>query len=168
MTEQEQSQDGLILTGLDGANPLAYLAALGTLRGLTFAWPERWVRLSWVGRDVWRPRLYVDNSTVDEKEVLDGLEHFMEMRPGHKALEIDDNLKVRADEFRLHALTAVEIASPLPEKRARADFIAAFGCDAIADKSGFIQDTSVAYSQWSWSSAFPQDHAAACREYDAG
>ena len=41
MTEQEQVNDGLLLVGLDGANPLAFLAALGTLRGLTIAWPER-------------------------------------------------------------------------------------------------------------------------------
>ena len=41
MTEQEQLNDGLVLTGLDGSNPLAFLAALGTLRGLTLAWPER-------------------------------------------------------------------------------------------------------------------------------
>jgi hypothetical protein len=35
MTEQEPSHNGLVLTGLDGTNPLAFLAALGTLCGLT-------------------------------------------------------------------------------------------------------------------------------------
>jgi len=43
MTKGDRPQKSLILTGLDGANPLAYLAALGTLRGLTLAWPERLV-----------------------------------------------------------------------------------------------------------------------------
>ena len=47
MTSQEQSSNGLLLSGLDGGNPLAFLAALGTLRGLTIAWPGRRVRLSW-------------------------------------------------------------------------------------------------------------------------
>ena len=50
MIGQKQSAGGLLLTGLDGANPLAFLAALGTLRGLTLAWPERRVRLSWTLR----------------------------------------------------------------------------------------------------------------------
>ena len=50
MTEQEQINAGLVLNGLDGANPLAFLAALGTLRGLTLAWPERRIRLSWTPR----------------------------------------------------------------------------------------------------------------------
>ncbi len=143
MMEHDQSRDGLILTGLDGANPLAFLAALGALRGLTLAWPERWVRLSWVARDVWRPRLHVDGGSLTEEEALDGLQHFIEMRPGHEALEIGDNLKVQAEKSRGHALAAVDAASASPETWAEADFLASFGCDAVTDKSDFIQDTAL-------------------------
>ncbi len=145
MTNQEQSDDGLLLPGLDGANPLAFLAALGTLRGLTLAWPERQVRLSWTLRDTWRPRLQVDGCSPSEDETLDGLEHFMEMRPGHGVLEIGDDLTIPTNEFREHAWNAVKSASPAPEERAWADFIAAFGCDAVADsnRKGHIQDTAL-------------------------
>ncbi len=58
MTAEQHSNDGLLLVGLDGSNPLAFLAALGTLRTLTQAWPERHVSMSWeMSEGAWRPRL---------------------------------------------------------------------------------------------------------------
>ena len=147
MTSQEQTSDGLLLSGLDGGNPLAFLAALGTLRGLTIAWPGRRVRLSWELRDNWRPCLHVSDDALDEEKILDGLERFMAMRPGHEALEIADNLTVHVDKFRVCAQDASEAASPPPSGRAGADFIAAFGCDAVARREaqykGQVQDTAL-------------------------
>ena len=144
MTGQEQLDGSLFMAGLDGANPLAFLAALGTLRGLTLAWPERRVRLSWTLRDTWRPRLHTGGSTPSEEETLDGLERFMKLQPGHDALEIGDNLPLPAEVFRGHALSAAEAASAAPEARAEADFIAAFGCDAVQSPGwkGQIQETA--------------------------
>ncbi len=145
MTGQEQFNGGLLMAGLDGANPLAFLAALGTLRGLTLAWPERQVRLSWTLRDTWRPRLDTGGGPPSEEETLDGLERFMELRPGHDALEIGDNLPLPAEAFRGHALSAAEAAAAAPDSRAEADFIAAFGCDAVqsAGRKGQIQETAL-------------------------
>lgn len=143
MTGQEQSSDGLLLSGLDGSNPLAFLAALGTLRGLTIALPGRRFRLSWKLRDTWRPCLYVGDGVLDEKEVLDGLESFIEMRPGHEALEIADNLPIPLGDFRRHACSAAKIAFTCPDKRAEGDFIAAFGSDVFADRQGRVQDTAL-------------------------
>ena len=140
-----QGHNGLLLSGLDGANPLAFLAALGTLRGLTLAWPEHRVCLSWTLRDTWRPCLQVDGDTPTDDETLDGLERFTEMRPGHEALRIGDNLTVPTDNFRTHARNAALTATPSPEGRSTADFMAAFGCDAVesADRKGQIQDTAL-------------------------
>ena len=145
MTGQEQSSNGLLLSGLDGANPLAFLAALGTLRGLTIAWPQRRVCLSWTLRDTWRPVLHVNGNAPGEDEALDGLDCFIQAQPGHDALEIGDNLTVPADSFRAYAREAALAASPSPEGRAAADFIAAFGCDSVesADRKGQIQDTAL-------------------------
>lgn len=148
MTEQKQENKGLVLAGLDGANPLAFLAALGTLRGLTLAWPERRVCLSWTLLDFWRPTLHVDEGAPGEDEALDGLERFMEMRPGHEALGIADDLTIPADRFRTHATHALDAAlaaSPSLGGRSTADFIAAFGCDAVesTDRKGQIQDTAL-------------------------
>lgn len=55
---------GLLLFGLDGSNPLAFLAALGTLRTLTLALPAEKVRLSWEQSDgAWRPRVFCSIDT---------------------------------------------------------------------------------------------------------
>ena len=66
----EQHNEGLLLSGIDGANPLAFLAALGTLRGLTIAWPERDVKLWWDPRDAWRPRLSIDAAPPTREDAL--------------------------------------------------------------------------------------------------
>ncbi len=56
----ERHPNELVLTGLDGTNPLAFLAALGTLHTLTTAWPDRDVRMGWtVTLGAWRPFLRI-------------------------------------------------------------------------------------------------------------
>jgi len=73
-------QAELVLRGLDGANPLAFLAALGTLRVLTGAWPGRHVRLSWRQHaGAWRPVIHADGP-VDEAYIIDAIEKAMPTR----------------------------------------------------------------------------------------
>lgn len=51
--------EGILLHGLDGSNPLAFLAALGTLRTLTLALPDEKAKMSWEQSDgAWRPRVF--------------------------------------------------------------------------------------------------------------
>ncbi len=137
--------NGLILPGLDGANPLAFLAALGALRGLTIAWPERRVCLSWVLQDTWRPCLQTDGNAPTKNETLDGLESFIAVRPGHEALRIGDNLTIASGDFRAHAAGAADKAYASNAGRSAADFVAAFGCDSVEspDRKGQIQDTAL-------------------------
>ena len=60
MTSSPQQPEGLVLCGLDGSNPLAFLAALGTLRTLSLAWPDRRVKMAWSQHDVaWRPEIHM-------------------------------------------------------------------------------------------------------------
>ena len=141
----EQHNEGLLLSGIDGANPLAFLAALGTLRGLTMAWPERDVKLWWEPRDAWRPRLSIDGAPPSREDALAGLAHFAELRPGHTALDIGDNLTVAPNDFRNAATDAVGIAALSHTARAAADFIAGFGCEAVTERnrSDRIQDTAL-------------------------
>ncbi len=50
---------GILLKGLDGSNPLAFLAAIGTLRTLTLALPDEKVKMSWEQHEgAWRPRVW--------------------------------------------------------------------------------------------------------------
>lgn len=74
MTVQTSDADSLLLRGLDGSNPLAFLAALGTLRVLTTGWPEREVRMGWKEcGSAWRPYLLISPPATREEvvEILD-------------------------------------------------------------------------------------------------
>lgn len=138
-----QPEPGLLLEGLDGANPLAFLAALGALRGLSIVWPESRVQLSWEPRDTWRPRLHVDCEAPNPEDVLTGLGSFADLRPGHEALHIGNNLTLPPDRFRHAASGAAGASSVFPAGRAASDFIAGFGCEAITDRNGVVQDTAL-------------------------
>ncbi len=147
MTNRERIREGLVLGGLDGANPLAFLAALGTLRGLTIACSESRVCLYWSQEDAWRPTVQVNGGSPTQEEVLDALDRFIDMRPGHDALSIGNNPSVPASEFHDRACAVAEAASPSFEDRAATDFMAAFGCEAVIHTrgtyKGLIQDTAL-------------------------
>jgi CRISPR-associated endonuclease/helicase Cas3 len=90
------------LTGLDGSNPLAFLAAVGTLRLADQAFDGR-ARLGWrrVGR--WVPVLYVP---IDNDELVGRLYPFVHRQPNADAAK---NVKAREREYRT-ALKAVDAA----------------------------------------------------------
>lgn len=44
---KQSLEHGLLLAGLDGGNLLGFMAALGTLRILSIAWPDRQVQMVW-------------------------------------------------------------------------------------------------------------------------
>lgn len=68
MTERRHHE--LVLTGLDGTNPLAFLAALGTLHTLTSTWPDRDVRMGWtIAAGTWRPVLQIIPAAEQEEIV---------------------------------------------------------------------------------------------------
>jgi CRISPR-associated endonuclease/helicase Cas3 len=61
--------NAVTLDALDGANPLAFLAALGTLRALAQAWPQEQPSLSWhVHEAAWRPIIRAGCLPSDWKE----------------------------------------------------------------------------------------------------
>lgn len=78
MTPESTGHNGLLLRGLDGANPLAFLAALGTLRTLSLAWPDKKVRMNWVlAEGAWRPVLLCEPNTLPEEQVLTDLASYI-------------------------------------------------------------------------------------------
>jgi hypothetical protein len=60
----------IVLTGLDGSNPLAFLAAVGTLRLADQSFPGR-CRLHWVSRGKWAPVLTLPDGVTEEGLVGD-------------------------------------------------------------------------------------------------
>ncbi|HWE03080.1 MAG TPA: hypothetical protein VG326_11785 [Tepidisphaeraceae bacterium] len=68
---KEQKSDGVLMAGLDGSNPLAFIAALGTLRILSKKAPEKRPRLAWeVTQGAWRPRISGFSQAADLLSVL--------------------------------------------------------------------------------------------------
>ena len=113
------------LAGLDGSNPLAFLAALGTLRTLALAFPESRVRMSWRPSAAWRPVLSTDRDWSAD-DIVGTLCSRLSGSENHPAFSLADNLEVEPSVFRDFSLRA----TALPD-RCWADFAASFGCDAI-------------------------------------
>lgn len=137
--------DGILLQGLDGSNPLAFLAALGTLRTLTLALPDEKVRMSWEQHEgAWRPRVFC-SLDQDVEALIERIQMSLLNNCGRKAFEIGDNLNLPAIEFRerLCQCVAVLCSSFRIEERSDADFLAAFGSEVIVDHNGLMTDTAL-------------------------
>jgi hypothetical protein len=129
------------LIGLDGANLLAYLAALGTLRVLTSAEPNRAVRMSWVERGFWRPVVHHVSARTPE-EVLAILEKRVCGEESiNAAWRIGKDLTLRCSDFGGHLRGAAMTAGIA--QRETSDFLSAFGSDVYGagSKKELMSDT---------------------------
>lgn len=133
----------LLLSGLDGGNSLAFLAAVGTLRSLGAALPAHDWRLSWEPQAAgWRPRVYAAEAPGRD-EVVAALAEHLPKTSDHPALLLGDDLKATPEEFGSYARQAADAASPAD--RSWADFAAAFACEATVDARGAqpqVRDTA--------------------------
>ena len=133
---------GLLLYGLDGSNPLAFLAAAGTLRTADLAMPDAHWRMNWLTHSgAWVPAMHSDN-TVSVKGLVDVLFHALRRKPTPE-FEFARNLSVSSEVFRKVAEEAQCHASRQDHRYA--DFATAFGCETIVnshDKKS-IQDTAL-------------------------
>ncbi len=137
------SARGLLLNGLDGSNPLGFLAAIGTLRIATEANSSADWRVSWKVRGGhWSPVLLGDTGITAEGLIELLMPALTEMKGDH-AFGFADDLTINCEEFRKVAQSASN-AADLTDRH-YADFIAAFGCDSlpISAKDSRIQDTAL-------------------------
>jgi hypothetical protein len=135
----------LLLTGIDGGNPLAFLAALGTLRTVTLALPAGEVKMAWTDRaGAWRPFLTTARP-LSQDDVVAILDERLGRMAGHPALAFADDLNVKKSEFQTFAKAALAAAMEAGDADVRiaADFAAAFACDALSTEEGAVQDTAL-------------------------
>lgn len=127
--------NSLLLIGLDGANPLAFLAALGTLRTLTLALPDETVRMGWQQADgAWRPRVW---SGQEAKYLVDVLTNRVcGQSSTHPVLQWHAWLSKQADQVTAH-FHAIDLAI---SNRIACDYTSAIGSDAAPPDDDGISD----------------------------
>lgn len=131
----------ITLTGLRGDNPLAYLAALGTLRVLALANPGNPPRMSWRTKSgAWRPVLHC-NRDSNADALAAAVDGALREHCGPEPLQFADNTCIDPAVFRCFAKCAADTATS--RDRRLADFAAAFGCEALKDNQGRVQDTAL-------------------------
>jgi len=135
-----------VLTGLDGSNPLAFMAALGTLRIIGQS-PGAPIRLSWREEGRWRPVLHLPPGAADPADAV-----MMDLRTWKNAPELSlqyekegksgkkvRDLKPRPGVFKKFLQKAVKEAAG---QRRFADFAAAYGTDMARDGKGNTKPTA--------------------------
>jgi hypothetical protein len=148
-SDAEPPREGLELSGLSGDNPLAFLAALGTLRVLSDRWPGRDVRMSWRLAGTWRPILHA-NGPVDRPEVVGTLDECLRGRDRDPQFTLTEGEDQEPRELTLTASEFAEVAAEAGRRATRddrvwADFCAAYGTDAFEDGES-IRDSALRFT----------------------
>ena len=123
----------LLLTGLDGSNPLGFLAAVGTLRTIAQAEPATDPRMEWTVQDgTWTPALSRTRA-VSAKALSELLAPALS-RCSTPEFDFAEDLNVSPDTFRTMADRAQREAAV--RTRHHADFAASFGCEVSLTSHG--------------------------------
>jgi hypothetical protein len=129
------------LTGLDGGNLLAYLAALGTLRVLTLAEPDGCVRMRWEDRGYWSPVMIGAGANTQDELLALLAERVCGEQSVDEAWTIGADLTLTCAEFGMRMREALGKAGY--GQRTTVDFMAAFGSDVYGagPKKELMSDT---------------------------
>jgi hypothetical protein len=133
----------MLLRGLEGANPLGFLAAVGTLRQCSLLWKTAQVRMRWIREGGWRPLLA--GIPVDtEAELCRSLAEGTTWAPLTDFAELGNNLTVSQEVFERVARKIAGDA--MPGERTSLDFVSAFGNEVFEDKDkGRIEYTDLSF-----------------------
>jgi len=135
----------LLLSGLDGANPLGFLAALGTLRTVNRAASEYKPELFWCVEDgAWRPILQTA-AELSPDILIAKLHDALKQMKDHDTWALGDNLNVAPAVFRSYAQKAA--CNAHPDGSIHAEFAAAFASEAVIEtmpgKDAVVSDTAL-------------------------
>jgi hypothetical protein len=129
-------QNGLTLDGLDGTNPLGFMAALGAFRLLSATHPT--LKVAWqVSDGTWHPSLLGIQIPITEfgTELFDALSKL-----DKSVWSLDKKLPFSASHLRDEAYSAVVATSC--QNRERADAVASLGVECHCDDEGNFEDTA--------------------------
>lgn len=131
----------IVLTGLDGSNPLAFLAALGTLAILDRVDNVDKPRMDWVRNGgAWRPRLYsnIGNEQFGSR-LLAALSDVYTVTK--KIWQTNKKLPFSVTDF--HNLSSKLAMDAEAHNRLAVDLVAAFGVDLFSNNKGEFLDTAL-------------------------
>ncbi len=135
------SSTELTLPALQGSSLLGFLAALGAFRTLAVSPEESDVRMCWVSRGgSYCPVLRLSSPAAPEV-IVEKLYAALRVLAGHYVITVDKDLKIPRGVFRRLAAKAVEDFLTHTDPTA-ASMVAAFGCDAVGNEDGTIEDTA--------------------------
>lgn len=130
----------LDLKGVDGANPLGFLAAMGALRVATLTDPE--ARMGWrTGGAAPRPWL---QATLEAQAFAEAV-CAEARRVANNVAAYGDVVKTTPARYRNAALAAVP-EHARPGAPSDADYFAAFACDAVVEQDGMVTPTLLSFS----------------------
>jgi len=137
--QPEAAQGGLLLSGLDGSNPLAFLAALGVFRVLTLK-ASSTASLVWEpSGTIWVPR--VTSPTLGVDEVLDLLRGFLVREVTEHPVSLLSLVKAD-DHAQRRQVFSDCLASASIRGRGEVDWVAAIASDmASPDANSQLQTT---------------------------
>jgi CRISPR-associated endonuclease/helicase Cas3 len=130
---QQSLDEGLLLPGLDGTNPLGFLAALGVQSCLSRTKGSTSVRMGWTPCfATWIPRITFEGiGHVSQETLLEELENSLVSDRSTHPANLYEELQTVADSRRQFFEQVLGAASV--QHRARVDFLAAIASDATPD-----------------------------------
>jgi hypothetical protein len=139
----------LLLTGLDGANPLGFLAALGVLNVLSDAAPAgARPTLAWTYRGAWRPTVASGDGALSFEALAERVVAELATWTKEPALDLEydgvRDLKPPPAVYR--AFLQRLVAEAEPARRRSVDLAAAFATDVAVDNSGSTKPTALHFT----------------------
>ncbi len=132
-----------VFRGIEGSNPLGFLAAVGASRLFDLMWPDCALRLRWIREGGWRPEVS-GLPMQDEVELCRALHEQAPWAPLEVFGELGNNLTVPRALFE-SVVRRVGLDSTAEDRRAP-DFAAAFGSDVLDNKDkGRIEYTDLCF-----------------------
>ena len=135
------SSTELTLSALQGSNLLGFLASLGAFRTLAMLPEVSDVRMCWVPRGGSYCPVFRLPSPAAPEVIVEKLHAALSGFAGHYVITVDKDLKSPRCVFRKLATKAAEDFLTHTDPAA-ASMVAAFGCDAVGNEDGTIEDTA--------------------------
>ena len=135
----------LVMTGLDGGNPLGFLAALGVVNAATEAGAP--VRLAWEDAGgTWRPRLSGWSDGLEALVALLDRDRAACANEPALAIQYDGKRDLKPPPAELRRVLAEAAAACSQGKRRTVDWLAAFATDVAVDNNGNAKPTALHFT----------------------